>query len=318
MRMKNENIFEFDINKKIEEIANDNLSGSKELANKALEYLISFSERSDAESSTQFYDDLLEVGKKIVDSQPSMAPLFNVLNRVLLEAEVNMERGVELERLKRIVISTCNEMLVKSEKVGQRIASSFSELVKDVSVILTHSYSSTIVKSLIIAKTSGSEFKVFVTESRPLLEGRKTAQKLEEGGINTTLIADAASFHFLNEIDLILVGADGICYEGVVNKIGTKGLAIAASEHGIPLYVLAEESKFLPVKYRKSPIIPEKNQDELFNGEDHALKALNVYFDITPFKFITGIVTENGLISGTAVRNSLENLGVSKRLLNPV
>ncbi len=316
--MRGKNLSEFDINKKIKEIANDNLSGSKELAKNALECLISFSERSDSESSGQFYEELLHVGKKIVGSQPSMAPLFNVVNRVLFEAEVNIEQGVKLERLKRIVISTCNEILVKSEKGGKLIAHATSELIKDPSIILTHSYSSTIVSSLIIAKSSGREFKVFVTESRPLLEGRKTAQKLEGGGINTTLIADAASFYFLNKIDLILVGADCICYEGVVNKIGTKGLAIAASEYGVPLYVLAEENKFLPVKYRKSPVILEKNQDELLGEDYRDLKALNIYFDITPFKFITGIVTENGLISETEVRNSLENLKVSKGLLNHV
>jgi ribose 1,5-bisphosphate isomerase len=172
------------------------------------------------------------------------------------------------------------------------------------------------VRSIINAKKSGKKFKVFVAESRPLFEGRKTYQKIDEEGVDAVLIADFSSFHFLDRIDMVLVGADTICLDRVVNKIGTKGLAISAFEYGIPVYVLAEESKFLPTKLGKSPKIIENDPKELFKDDAYNYKAINIYFDTTPFKYLTEIITENGLTSCDSVRNSLVTMKVSKSLMH--
>ncbi len=145
------------------------------------------------------------------------------------------------------------------------------------------------------------DITVIVAESRPLFEGRSTAKILSENGISVTLIADMASFHFLKDVDMILTGTDCVCSNGVVNKIGTKGLAIAASQYKIPFYVISSMSKFLPSKYMDEPVIEEKEHREVLE-EPVDFSVKNIYFDITPLRFITGIITEDGVVGVNEVK----------------
>ena len=98
------------------------------------------------------------------------------------------------------------------------------------------------------AKLDGKTFEVVCTESRPVFQGRITAKEMLDAGIKTTMIVDSAVRHFMNEVDLVFVGADAITSEGnVINKIGTSMVALAAREARTPFYVVSELLKFDPV-----------------------------------------------------------------------
>jgi methylthioribose-1-phosphate isomerase len=137
---------------------------------------------------------------------------------------------------------------------------------------------------------------VWVDETRPLLQGaRLTAWELELLGIPFSVIADgaAASLVAAGEVDAVLVGADRIAANGdVANKIGTYGLALAASRHAVPLVVVAPTST-LDRHVSSGAEIPIEERDP---GEvSTRFAARNPAFDVTPAELVTAIVTEVGV-----------------------
>ena len=303
------------IDKLIANIKYDKTSGASELMIKAVECLIKFSETFRGESEKDFYNDMLNLGRKLIDAQPSMAPLFFAVNKMLLALKNEVKRGSTLRELTEFVKNALQDLLSYSENAQIKIQKNGLDPIKVGAKILTHSYSSTVIKSLIFAHQNGKNMEVFVTESRPMFEGRRTATILAENKIKTTLIADMASFYFLEDIDMIITGCDCVCQKGIVNKIGTKGLAISASHYGIPFYVLCEKSKFLPTNYREEPSIEAKDPKEIFEGEND-IEIRNIYFDMTPHRFFEGIVTEEKMFKGNEIEDVLAAQEVCQGLIS--
>jgi methylthioribose-1-phosphate isomerase len=168
------------------------------------------------------------------------------------------------------------------------------------------------------AKEMGINIHVYVSETRPRNQGAQlTAWELLENEIPHTLIADNTAGHLLQNglVDLVIVGTDRTSRTGdVANKIGTYLKALAASDNQIPFYVAAPSSSidFNMRDAFKELIIEERNPNEvkyvqgLENGEiknvliaPEATPAVNYAFDITPSKYVTGLITENGICTAT-------------------
>jgi methylthioribose-1-phosphate isomerase len=137
---------------------------------------------------------------------------------------------------------------------------------------------------------------VLVDETRPLLQGsRLTAWELEEAGIPHTVIADSAAGLMMarGEVDVIVTGADRIAANGdTANKIGTYSLAVLATHHGIPLYVVAPSSTVdLSTESGEGIPIEERSGDEV----TARFPARNPAFDVTPAELVAVIVTEHGI-----------------------
>jgi methylthioribose-1-phosphate isomerase len=138
--------------------------------------------------------------------------------------------------------------------------------------------------------------RVLVDETRPLLQGaRLTAWELEQADIPHVVIADSAAGSLMahGEVDLVVTGADRIAANGdTANKIGTYSLAVLASHHGIPFYVVAPSSTLDPATPDGAGIpIEERDPGELTDR----FPARNPAFDVTPARLITAIVTEGGV-----------------------
>jgi methylthioribose-1-phosphate isomerase len=137
---------------------------------------------------------------------------------------------------------------------------------------------------------------VFVDETRPLLQGaRLTAWELEAAGVPNTLIADSAAGALLasGEVDCVFVGADRIAANGdTANKVGTYPLAVLASRHGVPFYVVAPTST-IDRSLDSGAGIPIEERDPREVSSRFA--AWNPAFDVTPAELITAIVTEHGV-----------------------
>jgi len=156
------------------------------------------------------------------------------------------------------------------------------------------------------AQEQGKKFRVFVDETRPLLQGaRLTAWELLQEKIDATLICDnmAGSLIHNGKVQGIIVGADRITAHGfVANKIGTYPLAVLARYNGIPFYVAAPDSTFdLSIRYGEEIEIEERDHDEIrfFAGKQTAPRDIPVYnpaFDVTPPELITAIITNKGII----------------------
>jgi len=165
-----------------------------------------------------------------------------------------------------------------------------------------------------VAQEKGRRFFVYVDETRPRLQGaRLTAWELLQAGIEHAIITDGAAGHFLGrgEIDLVLVGADRIAANGdTANKIGTYAKAVVAKENGVPFYVAAPTSTIDTglASGAKIPIEERSPQEVLhLDGQPIAPKespARNPSFDVTPAKYITGIITEQGILKPSQLRPS--------------
>jgi ribose 1,5-bisphosphate isomerase len=150
------------------------------------------------------------------------------------------------------------------------------------------------------AHRAGKEIRVIATESRPRYQGLTTIRMLEELGISTELIVDSAVRMVMNEVDLVVVGADVIAANGtLVNKIGTGQIALCAHEARTCFMVAAETYKFSPLTILGELVpIEERDQEEVLADISKYVhvRVRNQAFDITPRQYIDVICTEVGLI----------------------
>ena len=221
----------------------------------------------------------------------------NAVRLITSQVEKNIHEKVE--ELTEIVTSASEQFLKNLENSKRKIAEIGARRIRNNSVVLTHCHSSTVTYLLRRAKLEGRSFEVICTESRPVFQGRITAKEMLELGVKTTLIVDSATRFFMNQVDLVLVGADAITSEGnVVNKIGTSMIALIAQEARTPFYVVSELLKFDPVtRYGDYEKIEERRQNEIWKNPPKNLIIRNPAFDITRRDFVHGIICEEGIIS---------------------
>jgi methylthioribose-1-phosphate isomerase len=189
-----------------------------------------------------------------------------------------------------------------------------AELVPDRTGVLTHCNAGSLATAgdgtalsvLYAAAEGGRRFRVFVDETRPLLQGaRLTAWELLQHGLDVTLICDNMAARVMGEgkVGMVVVGADRIAANGdTANKIGTYGVALLAQAHGIPFYVAAPSSTFdLSLPSGEHIPIEQRDPREVTHGFGTAtapvgVEVYNPAFDVTPARLIAAIVTEKGLI----------------------
>lgn len=294
----------------IREIAEDNTSGAAELTKKGAHVLLLLARETTATEMAQFLSELVGTGRRLIHAQPSMAPLFNLVNTVLS----SLETVRDVDQAKSTAKDMARAFAAELDARANRIALEALALISDGSRILTHSRSSTLLATFHLARDRDRSFRVLCTESRPAYEGRVLARELHDKGVDTTLITDAALADFVSQVDLVMVGADSVSAQGLVNKTGTYGLALAASAQGVPFYALGGSEKFLPPNYPHLEIQP-KDPQEVWKDRPKGVTVLNYYFDTTPLEHLSGLVTEKGLLTGSQVEEMLARLKVHEMLL---
>ncbi|MDP9237828.1 MAG: S-methyl-5-thioribose-1-phosphate isomerase [Chloroflexota bacterium] len=195
-----------------------------------------------------------------------------------------------------------------------RISELGAALIDDGHTVLTHCNTGSLATggigtALGVLKTAhwqGKRIRVLVDETRPLLQGaRLTAWELVREGIPHHVIVDAAAAGLIarGAVQAIVVGADRIAANGdVANKVGTYGLALAAREHGVPLYVAAPASTIDANTALGADIaIEERSEDEVLSLASQrtvpdGTHARNPAFDVTPAALVTAIITERGIL----------------------
>jgi methylthioribose-1-phosphate isomerase len=198
--------------------------------------------------------------------------------------------------------------------IDEAIAEHGLELIRKGARVLTHCNTGPLATAgggtalgvIIAAQRGGKKPRVFLGETRPLLQGsRLNYLELEAAGVEAVLIVDSAAAVAMREhrIDLVIVGADRIARNGdTANKVGTYALAILAAHHGIPFYVAAPRSTFdFSIGSGADIPIEERSAEEVasFRGQRVAPEGAAVYnpaFDVTPGHLITAFVTECGIV----------------------
>ena len=183
-------------------------------------------------------------------------------------------------------------------------------ITKNNSVIFTHCHSSSVVDALIYAKKHGRNFSVLNTETRPLLQGRKTAKELAEAGIKITTMVDSAARQEIRKANIMIIGADALLGNGnAINKIGSGMFAEIAHNHHIPVYIVADSWKFS----KNNVKIEERNFNEIWKNAPKAVKVRNPAFEIIESKYITAIISELGILNpGQFIKKAKEKEAMKK------
>ncbi len=250
----------------------------------------------------------LESAKELLaKTRPTAVNLFWALERVTNAAQGSDDPST----------AACNEAIKVWEEdieMNKKLEKNGASLIRDGDIILTHCNAGSLATSgfgtalgvIKEAHRQGKDLKVFADETRPLLQGaRLTAFEMVNTGISVTVITDSmAAFVMKNhDVNIVIVGADRIAGNGdTANKIGTYGLAVLAKEHSIPFYVAAPLSTLdmgikngdeIPIEYRDEDEIRYFNK-KLIVTED--AEVMNPAFDVTPSQYISGIITETGVL----------------------
>ena len=234
-----------------------------------------------------------------------------------------------LYELRKVILKEANAIFDEDVQMCRRIGRNGAKFVKNNSTILTHCNAGalatagegTALSVLYEAKKQGKRFRVYVDETRPLLQGaRLTAWELKQAGIDVTVICDnmAGALMGQGKIDMVITGADRIAGNGdAANKIGTYSLSVLAKMHRVPFYIAAPSSTFdLKTKTGKNIPIEQRSADEIrFCGSKQTapdkVKIYNPAFDVTPAENITAIITERGVIEKPNKRKITKHLANS-------
>ena len=267
-------------------------------------------------SEDNFWSHVEKAKKDIEATRPTAQNLFYATNLVFNAAKNSDDP-------KKTAVIEAQKISDEDAEACRIIGEHGNELIKDGFNVQTHcnagwlafvDYGSAL-SPIYVAHKNGKKVFVYIDETRPRSQGaRLTAWELKNENVPHAILADTAGASLMSrgKIDMMIVGADRIARNGdVANKIGTFEKAIVAKEFNVPFYVAAPTSTFdLECDSGKDIPIEERSEDEVLyqTGPDKdgnikkilvaspGSKAINPAFDVTPAKYITGIITEKGII----------------------
>ncbi len=281
---------------------------------------------SKAKNKERLVSELEEAAQIIRSTRPTAVNLFWALDRILDAAR---SHGGSVSEIAALVVAEANKVADEDAQANRLIGKFGAELIKDGDTVLTHCNAGalatceygTALGVIRAAWEQGKKVRVIADETRPLLQGaRLTAYELEQMGTPTTLITDnMVGFVMYNRmVNEVVVGADRIVRDAVINKIGTYGVAVLAKEHGIPFYVAAPKSTFDLEHTSADIIIEERKPEEVTEIYGHriapkGIRVFNPAFDITPLKYVTAIICEQGVLRREEFAKFKANLSESNR-----
>ncbi|MEM2942045.1 MAG: ribose 1,5-bisphosphate isomerase [Candidatus Bathyarchaeia archaeon] len=295
-----------DTEKRLNRIAADiqamRIRGAGRIARSAILALQAVAEGSRARDEETFIEEMNAAVNRLLSTRPTAVSLANSVRYLMNRVKSARREGADLERLRSVVVAAAEDFIKESRQAVERIGEIGSRRIRSGDVLLTHCQSDAAAAVMKRAWIDGKQFSVYVTETRPRFQGRKTAALLAREGIPVTVIVDSAARYFMNEVDKVIVGADVISANGaLVNKIGTASIASLAHESRTQFIVASETYKFSPeTAIGELVTIEERDATEIlpksFLKKYPKISVRNPSFDVTPPEYIDLIVTEKGII----------------------
>ncbi len=254
---------------------------------------------------------LNEAATTLKAARPTAVNLAWAVDRVLLAGQSQKFQSVD--DIRSTILTEAQQIADEDILINKRMGEYGASLIQDGDTILHHCNTGalatvdwgTALGVIRSAHAQGKRFHVLLDETRPRLQGaRLSAWELKQENIPFDIIADNAAGHFMRtgEVKVVLVGSDRTAANGdVANKIGTYKLAVVARENGIPFYPVVPTSTIdLNLPTGDEIPIEERHPDEVRAPFGHAIipddyPVRNPAFDVTPHRYVTGIVTENGI-----------------------
>ncbi len=287
---------------------------------------------SESSDITSFKKDFLNVKKYLASSRPTAVNLFWALDR--MEKCIDAHASEPVPQIKTALLAEADAIKAEDINTSRNIGKYGLSLLKPGMGLLTHCNAGqlatikygTATAPMYLGHEQGYNFKVFVDETRPLLQGaRLTAFELTRAGIDATLICDnmAATVMSKGWVQAVFVGCDRVAANGdAANKIGTSGVAILAKFYGIPFYVCAPTSTIdmntptgadIHIEERPAEEVTQKWYTQPMAPIN--VKVFNPAFDVTVCDNITAIITEYGIARapyGPALKEIFEKKSAGK------
>lgn len=247
----------------------------------------------------------------LASTRPTAVNLFWAIER--MRRLYSSRQWTGMQSLREAMVAEARTIKDQDVSICRLIGSNGAHLVPDGKTVLTHCNAGALATAgygtalgvIRAAVEAGKSIDVFADETRPFLQGaRLTAWELQQDGIPATLITDNMAGHFLKSgrIGCVIVGADRIAANGdVANKIGTYSVAVLAKENGVPFYVAApistldlslEDGGLIPIEERSAKEVTEVQG---VKTAPEGIPVMNPAFDVTPHRYVTGIITECGV-----------------------
>lgn len=227
-----------------------------------------------------------------------------------------VEKGsyASADAIREALLNESQRIADEDVAINQRMGAYGADLIKDGDTVLHHCNTGslaavdygTALGVIRAAFEQGKKFHVLLDETRPRLQGaRLSAWEMEQLGQPYDILPDTAAGYYMRkgEVKLVLVGADRVAGNGdFANKIGTYQIAVLAKENGIPFYTVAPTSTVdLAIQHGDEIPIEERDKSEVLTPYGHPITpphfhARNPAFDVTPHRYLSGIITENGIV----------------------
>ncbi|HWR97068.1 MAG TPA: S-methyl-5-thioribose-1-phosphate isomerase [Candidatus Methanoperedens sp.] len=265
-------------------------------------------------ASAGFARELARGERLLAASRPTAVNLFWALARMRRLADGAAAAGRTPRAIAALLEAEALRVLEEDVAINRALGRHGAKLIADGDVVLTHCNAGALATAgygtalgvVRAAWEAGKRISVLADETRPRCQGAKlTAWELSRDGIPVTVIADTAAGHFLRRgmVQKVVVGADRIAANGdVANKIGTYQVAVLARANRVPFYVAAPVSTFdatlrngdaIPIEERAAVEVTHPGGRRLTPA---GVPALNPAFDVTPARYVTGIITERGVL----------------------
>jgi methylthioribose-1-phosphate isomerase len=264
---------------------------------------------SKAKKKHQLIKELDASAHLLRQTRPTAVNLFWAIERILEKAK---KTTGDTNTVAEIVVKEAQKIALEDVQTSRKIGENGAVLIDENDTVLTHCNAGrlatvdygTALAVIRAAWIDSKKIKVIATETRPLLQGaRLTAYELFSDGIPVTLVTDSMVGYVMAEglVNKIIVGADRIVKDGVINKIGTYQISVLAVKHRIPFYVAAPQSTFDMNQLAENIVIEQRDAREVmeFAGTQitpSGISVLNPAFDVTPMKNVTAIISEKGII----------------------
>jgi len=306
-----------EINEIFEEIQTFRIQGATNIARAIIGALIKYKSEisKQSENKEEFIRNIKNIAKKLAIAQPVESMAQNIIGFIIFELQDPKIKNLEdCEKVMGEITNGLNKTIKENEikfvENGTKLIESMAKKTRALN-IFTHCYSSGVRSVLEKADNRNIDFKVFNIETRPVLQGRIAARKLADAGINVTMCLDSAAPFVVSrrsgrdlDIDLVLLGADSISLNGsAINKTGGYGISLSAFYEKIPVYII---TSILKTKrgFNDFTDIPIETRSfkEIWPEAPIGVNIMNLAFDVIPSEFITGFITEFGILKPEEIK----------------
>ncbi len=273
------------------------IQGAEVIAEASVNAILSVIEEIHNWDKEKIIDKLQSCKEILIKTRPTEPAMVHSLNYLLDFKSFPNFKKMDSDELIKELVKRSNFIIKHFSESDEIIAEIGSKKIKKNFVVYIHCHSSTVMRILKKAWDKNIKFEVYVTETRPHYQGRRSAKELSEHGIPVTYFLDSATRFAIKKADIMLIGADAITNDGkVINKIGSELFAIIANKYDVPVYSCTNSWKYDPEsRFGYETPIEKGRREAIWEDAPKKIRIHSDLFEKVEPKLISGIISELGI-----------------------